>query len=109
MLTVKINQAPIITPTGIFWWSGLLLGLSLFGLASNRNARRRLLMQCAAACLLLGSLAGMSACGGNTTFTTPSGTSTVTITATVTPPSDNGIPNPALNVAQTTTFTLTVK
>jgi hypothetical protein len=110
-LTVRVNQAPVITPTGIFWWSGLLLGLSLFGLASNRNARRRLLMQCVAGCVLLGCLAGVSGCGstGTTIIPTPTGTSTVTVTATATPPTTSGIPNPALNVVQTMTFTLTVQ
>jgi hypothetical protein len=109
-LTVNVNQAPIITPTGIFWWSGLLLGLSLFGLASNRKARRRLLMQCAAGCVLLPSLAGVSGCGSGTAiFTTPTGSSTITITATATPPTVSGIPNPALNVVQTMTFTLNVQ
>lgn len=109
-LTVKVNQAPIITPTGIFWWAGLLLGLGIFGLAGNRNARRRLLIQSLAACILLVSLAGVSGCGsGTAAFTTPSGTSTVTITATSTPPSSSGIPNPALNVVQTVQFTLTVQ
>ncbi len=109
VLTVNVNQAPIITPTGIFWWSGLLLGLGLFGLASNRNARRRLLMQSLAGCVLLVSLAGVSGCGsGTATFTTPSGTSTITITATSTP-TLGGIPDPTLNVKQTTQFTLTVQ
>jgi sugar lactone lactonase YvrE len=110
-LTVLVNQAPIVTPTGIFWWSGLLLGLSLFGLASNRNARRRLLMQCAAGCILLASLAGVAACGtGSDIFTTPSGSSTVTITAVATAPTaGGGASSSANNVTQTTTFSLTVK
>jgi hypothetical protein len=110
-LTVLVNQAPIVTPTGIFWWSGLLLGLSLFGLASNRNARRRLLMQCAAVCVLLASLAGVSGCGtGTAIFTTPTGSSTVTVTAVATPPTTGGgIPSSANNITQTMTFTLNVQ
>jgi sugar lactone lactonase YvrE len=108
-LTVLVSQAPIVTPTGIFWWSGLLLGLSLFGLASNRNARRRLLMQCVAGCVLLGSLAGLSACNQAITSTTPSGTSTVTVTATATQSQSGAIPTQALNVSQSFTFTLTVQ
>jgi sugar lactone lactonase YvrE len=110
-LTLLVNQAPIVTPTGIFWWSGLLLGLSLFGLASNRNARRRLLMQCVAGCLLLVSVAGVAACGtGSGTFKTPSGSSTVTITAVATPPTPGGgTANSANNVTQTMTFTLKVQ
>ncbi len=109
-LTLLVNQAPIVTPTGIFWWSGLLLGLGLFGLASSRNARRRLLMQCAAGCILLASLAGVSACGtGSDTFTTPSGSSTVTITAVATPASTTSTSTSANNVTQTMTFSLTVQ
>jgi len=109
VLTVNVNQAPIVTPTGIFWWSGLLLGLGLFGLASNRNARRRLLMQSLAGCVLLVSLAGVSGCGSGTAiFSTPTGTSTVTVTATATL-NTGEIPNPATNVVQTMQFTLTVQ
>jgi hypothetical protein len=109
-VTVLIDQAPIVTPTGIFWWSGLLLGLGLFGLAGNRNARRRLLMQCMAGCLLLISLEGLSGCGsGTTSFTTPTGTSTITVTAIATPTASSGNANSAGNVTQTATFTLTVK
>jgi sugar lactone lactonase YvrE len=110
-LTLLVNQAPIVTPTGIFWWSGLLLGLSLFGLASNRNARRRLLMQCAAGCILLASLAGVSACGtGSDVFKTPAGKSTVTVTAVATLPTPGGGTASAKNnVTQTITFTLTAQ
>jgi len=111
-LTVLINQAPVVTPTGIFWWSGLLLGLSLFGLASNRNARRRLLMQCMAGCLLLVSLAGLSGCGntGSAAFVTPTGTSNVTVTVVATPPAAaNASATSANNVTQKMTFKLTVQ
>jgi hypothetical protein len=107
---VLVNQPPVVTPTSIFWWSGLLLGLGLFGFASTRNARRKLLLQCAAGCLLLGSLMGMSACGGGTSFITPTGSSTVTVTATATPASSTTTPNPGTSdVIQTLTFSLTVK
>ncbi|MGB6687760.1 MAG: Ig-like domain repeat protein [Terracidiphilus sp.] len=105
-LNVLVDQAPVITPTGIFWWSGLLLGLSLFGIASNRRARRRLWMQCAAGLLIAGSLTGISACGGSAAFTTPSGTSKVTVTATASP---TGAVTGASDVTQSITFTLTVK
>jgi hypothetical protein len=68
-------------------------------------------MQCAAGCILLASLAGVSACGtGSDSFPTPSGTSTVTITAVATPPTTGGAAaNSANNVTQTMTFNLTVQ
>lgn len=110
VVTVLVNQSPVVTPTSIFWWSGMLLGLGLFGFASTRNARRKLLMQCAAGCLLLVSLTGLSACGGGTSFTTPTGSSTITVTATATPASSTTVPNPGTSdVIQTMTFSLTVK
>jgi trimeric autotransporter adhesin len=105
-LNVLVDQAPVVTPTGIFWWSGILLGLSLYGLAGNRRARRRLWMQCAAAVLVLSSLAGISACGGSAAFVTPSGTSTVTINAVASP---TGASTGVSNVSQSMQFTLTVK
>ena len=110
-LTILIDQAPIVTPTGIFWWSGLLLGFGLFGLAGARNARRRLLMQGMAACLLLGALAGLSGCGSGTAIlTTPTGSSKVTVTAVSTgPTTGGGAPTNATNVTKTMSFTLTVK
>ncbi len=105
-LNVLVDQAPVVTPTGVFWWSGLLLGLSLFGVASNRRARRRLWMQCAAAVVVLGSLTGISACGGTTAFVTPTGTSTVTINAVASP---TGAMTGASNVTQSIQFTLKVQ
>ncbi len=104
-LNVLVDQPPVVTPTGIFWWSGILLGLSLYGLASNRRARRRLLLQSIAAVLLMSSLTGVSACGGTTAFVTPSGTSKVTINAVASP---TGATNGNSNVTQSIQFTLTV-
>ena len=105
-LQVFVDQPPVITPTGIFWWSGMLLGLSLFGVASNRRARRRLTMQCLAAFVIAGSLAGISGCGSSAAFTTPSGTSKVTVTATASP---TGAVTGTTDVTQSMTFTLNVK
>jgi sugar lactone lactonase YvrE len=106
-LSIEVNQPPVITPTGIFWWSGLLLGLGLLGSARNRSARRRLQMLCVAALVLLGSMAGLSGCGSSSAaFTTPSGSSTVVVTATASP---TGATNDKLNVSSSLTFDLTVK
>jgi hypothetical protein len=105
-LNVLVDQAPVITPTGIFWWSGLLLGVSLLGIASNRRARRRLWMRCAGVLVVAVSLTGVSACGGSSAFKTPSGASTVTITAIASP---TGSVTGANDVTQSITFSLNVK
>jgi len=109
-LQVQIDQPPVVTPTGIFWWSGLVLGLGLLLSARNRNARRRLWMLGMAGCVLLVSAVGISGCGSGASFTTPSGSSTVTVTAVATPASVGGAnPNPANNVTTTLVFHLTVQ
>jgi hypothetical protein len=105
-LNVLVDQAPVVTPTGIFWWSGLLLGLCLFGLASNRRARRRLLLQCVGAAICIASLSGVSACGGSSSFSTPSGTSKITVSATASPA---GATSGISDVTQSLQLTLTVK
>ena len=108
-LTVLVDQAPVVTPTAIPWWSGLLLGVLLFAFAGARNARRRLLMQCAAVVVLLASLTGLSACGGKTSFPTPNGTSTITLTATASTATFSGTTVIPVSATQSITFTLTAQ
>lgn len=105
-LNILVDQAPVITPTGVFWWTGLLLSAGLFGISSNRRARRRLILQAFAGVAAIGALAGVSSCGSNATFPTPTGTSTVTVTATASP---TGATTGTTDVTQTMTFSLTVK
>jgi sugar lactone lactonase YvrE len=104
-LSVLVDQPPLVTPTGIFWWSGLLLGLSLFGVASNRRARQRLWMRCVAGTLFVGSLSGLYGCGGAASFTTPTGSFTITVSATASP---TGATNGSNNVTQSIPLKLTV-
>jgi hypothetical protein len=83
-LTVLINQAPLVTPTAIWPWGGLVL---LFALVRLRSARRsvRDMASLAGLCLLTVLGMGITGCGSGNNFATPSGTSTVTVTATATP------------------------
>jgi sugar lactone lactonase YvrE len=107
VLEVQVNQPPVVTPTGFPWWSGILLGLLLLGSASSRKARRRLLTRAVAGCVLLAAVAGMTSCSSSVSaYKTPSGTSTVTVTAVASP---TGATTGASDVSSTLAFTLTVK
>jgi len=107
---VLINQPPVVTPTSILWWTGVVLSIGLLGFSRNRSTIRRLQMLCTAGLLLLVSMAGLSGCGvvggSNSQFQTPSGGSKVTIVAVSTP---TGVTTNAQNITQKLNFTLTAQ
>jgi hypothetical protein len=100
------QQSPLspILPALAFWWPGSMAGLAAFGRRKNLSKTRQRMLQLCLLVLMTGALAaGISGCGGSSSSTpaathiTPSGTFSVTVTAT-----------PASGTAQTTTITLTV-
>ncbi len=107
---VLINQPPIVTPTAIFWWTGILLSVGLLGFSRNRSMIRRLQMLCIAGLLMLVSMAGLSGCGSaynsSAQYQTPSGGSKITIQAVSSP---TGVTTNAQNITQQLNFTLTAQ
>ena len=87
------QQSPLspILPALAFWWPGSMAGLATFGRKRNLSKAQQRMLQLCLLVLMTGALAaGISGCAGGTYGTTtpaavgvtPSGTTTVTVTAT---------------------------
>lgn len=78
------NDTRTTTHAGLFWWLGGVTGLLIFCASRRfRKVRGSFLATGLALLLAAGSFCGLTACGSSnaTSFVTPTGTSTVTVTA----------------------------
>ena len=109
-VTVTVNTAvqPPAVSVALLFFPGLL-GLAAAGALRRRKLLCRGLL--AGGMLILLASGALSGCGGGTNFTTPAGTSTVTLMLTGTPNIPTGTTAPttgANNIVQSFTFNLTV-
>jgi sugar lactone lactonase YvrE len=105
VLSIPIDQAPVVTPTGMSLWSGLALLLMLPYLRRLRGSWKMAGGALAAIGLLLVMSGGLSGCGSSGSFSTPTGTSVITVTATATPSIPSVAPTSSTNTV-TSVFTL---
>jgi hypothetical protein len=113
MMTVTASVPPPTAAGGSILWPGAVAGLLALALATGK--RRSLLRSRLMAVLLLvvmGSLAlGVTGCGSGTNYSTPKGTSAVTLTCSGTPIGGYPPSQPPYipDIVNTSTFSLTVQ
>ncbi len=114
MMTVSTSIPPPTAAGGSILWPGAIAGMLALALAaSKRRSLMRTRLMSVLLLVVLGSLAlGVTGCGSGVSYTSPKGTSAITLTCSGTPVAGYATPQPPVftpNIVNTSTFSLTVQ